>query len=252
MQVLVLSPHRDDAAFSCGLLLASLLQAGHSLRIVNVCTVSSYAPYLAKSAENRTEQVSKARLDEDLRFVDLLVRGANSAPRSVELIDFHWQDLPLRWHTDDGASLAQSPLRSEEVDTLQAELRSLPLADFVLCPQALGGHADHRLVCRAAQRAFPVSSMVLYEDLPYACGTLARPSSELGHLRCLEEAWMPAQYVSPGRKRDFCLNYSSQIGVDAAASMEHYGVLHGGERFLALPEMLRKLRYALDQAGAIS
>lgn len=44
MRVLVLSPHRDDAAFSCGLILHELLSAGHSVSIVNVCTVSRYAP----------------------------------------------------------------------------------------------------------------------------------------------------------------------------------------------------------------
>ena len=61
MQVVVLSPHRDDAAFSCGLLLGALLAAGAGVTIVNVCTVSDYAPYLRNDGSDRIRQVTAAR-----------------------------------------------------------------------------------------------------------------------------------------------------------------------------------------------
>lgn len=250
MQVLVLSPHRDDAAFSCGYLLYGLLQAGHSLRIVNVFTISSYAPYLAQSEEDRTHQVSKARLEEDLRFVDLLARTTNSSPDSIGLIDLGWMDLPLRWQVDDADTLAAGPLRSHELETLQAALRVLPAADLVLCPRALGGHVDHRLVCRAAQTAFAPASLVFYEDLPYACGPLAKPSSEIRSLQAMQEAWLPAEKMAHGLKHEFCVCYPSQIDQATAETMERYGQVHGGEHFTALPNTLQMLRSALHEAGA--
>ncbi|SEB51714.1 N-acetylglucosaminyl deacetylase, LmbE family [Terriglobus roseus] len=251
MQVVILSPHRDDAAFSCGLLLARLLQAGHSLCIANVCTISSYAPYLAVGEGDRAQQVTKARREEDVRFADRLVTGANSAS-SVRRIDLDWQDLPLRWQKDDSASLAPSSLRPREVEALEEALRGLPSADIILCPKALGGHLDHRLVCRAAQRVFQASSMVFYEDLPYACGKLAKSSSELGDLDGFEEVWLGTKNVEPRLKRDLCLSYPSQIDEAAAAAMEHYGQLHGGERFLALPGTLQRLRSALAGVGVVA
>ena len=250
MRVLVLSPHRDDAAFSCGHLLEGLLLAGHSLRIVNVCTISTYAPYLAQSEEDRTHQVSKARFEEDVRFVDMLVRTTHSIPDAVGMMDLAWMDLPLRWHTEDADTLAPGPLRSDELENLQTALRGLPPADLVVCPSALGGHVDHRLVCRAAQSAFPPSSLVFYEDLPYACGPLAGPLSEIEGLRGMQEAWLRPRNMVPGRKRDVCLSYPSQINQDTAESMEQYGQLHGGEHFIALPDTLHILRSALLEAGA--
>lgn len=249
MQVLILSPHRDDAAFSCGHLLLGLLQAGHSLRIANVFTVSSYAPYLEQSTADRTQQVSEVRLQEDLNFVQNLLAAAKADQGAVELIDLQWQDLPLRWQTEDEASLASCSLRTDEVEALQEALRSLPSSDLVLCPKARGGHVDHRLVCRAAQKSFHVSSLVFYDDLPYACGTLARPSLEMGDLHGMQEAWVAPENLMPGHKRDFCLKYGSQIDAEAADTMERYGLLHGGDRVAALPETLERLRSALHEAG---
>ena len=85
-QVTILSPHRDDAAFSCGLLLSRCAELGVPVRIVNVFTRSAYAPYLAGGAgADEVETVSAARLAEDRALVERM--GAGCRMDDVGLTD---------------------------------------------------------------------------------------------------------------------------------------------------------------------
>lgn len=170
MQVAVLSPHRDDAAFSCGLTLHNLLKAGSSLTIVNICNVSRYAPYFTLGVGDHTQQVTNLRRREDAEFVRRLLQAAASDGGQVEVVDLAWQDVPLRWRIEDHLALAPMSLRAEEIERLRIAHRELPAFDLVFVPMALGGHLDHKLVLQAALQAFLDSSKVFYEDLPYACG----------------------------------------------------------------------------------
>jgi len=96
MTVLVLSPHRDDAAFSCGLLLLNLLTSGARLTIANVCTVSDYAPYLPEEVYDRVNQVTAVRAAEDAVFARRLAKDAAVDESSVVFLDLGWQDAPIR------------------------------------------------------------------------------------------------------------------------------------------------------------
>jgi LmbE family N-acetylglucosaminyl deacetylase len=243
MQVAVLSPHRDDAAFSCGLILSKLIEAEVSVTIVNVFTTSSYAPYLTIGESDRVSQVTLARANEDDTFVDLLYRKAGVAQRCMTLVDLGWEDLPLRWHAKDDQSLAPSMLRPDEVSALSDALRGLAEQYIVLAPLALGGHIDHRLVRAAAQRAFHSSSLVFYEDLPYACRmTAAECQAARVSDSLLREVWLPNDRTEAGLKRASALCYPSQIAPDVADEVERYAENHDGrERFVASPEAIRKL-----------
>ena len=45
MKIVVVSPHRSDAAFSLGLAVGSWLEQGHTVEVMNVFTRTEHAPY---------------------------------------------------------------------------------------------------------------------------------------------------------------------------------------------------------------
>lgn len=251
MRVAVLSPHRDDAAFSCGLLLSRLVPTKASVTIVNVFTISSYAPHLTQDCSDPVLQVTSARRKEDEAFTGLLTKPHDS--RAVELLDLAWRDLPLRWSAEDEQALAPHALPVAEIEALCKTFAALPRHDLVLAPLALGGHVDHRLVREAAQQAFEPASLVFYEDLPYACRmTVAeRQAAMLAHEMPSSEAWLPQDVTSAGLKRSYALCYPSQIAPDVADEMERYAEDNGWrEHFLGDPEAMGKLHTMLHSQGA--
>jgi LmbE family N-acetylglucosaminyl deacetylase len=255
MHVLVLSPHRDDAAFSCGVLLHELVSEGNDISIVNVCTVSRYAPYVTPSQVDAVRQITTLRLQEDLAFVERMLATTGSQHTQVNLIDLDWQDLPLRWRTKDAESLARTGLRFEEVQLLARQFATLPLADLVLAPMALGGHLDHRLVCEAATRAFADHSILFYEDLPYACRMSAeeRKDACLNWPTSITETWLPKRPRLSSWKRDYASCYPSQIADDVIAEMHSYTSTNGGrERFLGTREAIDALNKVFQEQGALA
>lgn len=250
MQIAILSPHRDDAAFSCGLTLGALLGNRHTVTIVNVCTISRYAPYVAERTEELTQLTTAIRRREDEDFVETLCRTSAPESRQVELIDLEWKDVPIRWGIEDQQVVAALDLPPEEVHKLRESFCTLAEYDIVLVPMALGGHIDHRLVLQAAIQAFPVSSLVFYEDLPYACRMSAeqRVSTGLEVDVSRLEVWLPPSGSVIGLKKTYALCYPSQIAGDVADEMERYALEHSGkERFVAGPQAMRLLITALHE-----
>ena len=127
----------------------------------------------------------------------------------------------------------------------------LPRHDLVLAPSALGGHIDHRLVRQAAQQAVGASSLVFYEDLPYACRmTSAEREAVTPGYGSLCEAWL-GDTALRGWKRDYALCYPSQIARDVAEEMERYAQEHAvRECFIGTPDALGKLQAALQSKEA--
>ena len=79
MKIVVISPHRDDAAFSLGLSIGCWLDAGHAVNVVNCFTRSAYAPYAEFEfihSNDRMARVSALRLREDVYGYSRKVREA--------------------------------------------------------------------------------------------------------------------------------------------------------------------------------
>lgn len=244
MSVLVLSPHRDDAAFSCGLLLAKLVSASIPLRIANVCTVSDYAPYanLANSVD-LTADITRLRAAEDFMFAMQLQHDFNSEHQQVELLDLGWKDAPLRHTIATEDVLGAGMVPPDEVARLVAVFRSLAPARVVLAPLALGGHMDHRLVRLAAIDAWSGSDLVFYEDLPYACRMPAEERTRQTR-QALPPDFQCAQTLpaKSGEKRRRAMCYPSQIAAEVADEMELYGAARGwAERLYGSAAALRVL-----------
>lgn len=250
MHVVVLSPHRDDAAFSCGLLLTQLLRAGATVELVNVCTESDYAPYLEGNGEPRAEQVSQTRREEDLHFLQAL-RDHSGAGR-CSMSDLHWLDSPLRLGIATDRVLQAPNAAVADITALAEALRPWRDADVVLSPLALGNHIDHRLVRDAACLAFS-ANLGFYEDLPYACWVPDDVRNEairavLQFLKAETTLWQPPWHEDEALKQQYSMAYSSQIAAPLAESMARDAVRQQGERMhlspgltTALDKLLRPL-----------
>lgn len=182
MDWVYLSPHLDDVALSCGGLLWEQAQEGQQTSVWTICAgdppAVPFSPF-AESLHIRWQtgrQAVAQRRSEDLAACRHLL----SAWRHFSIPDCIYRRAPdleaERLGLEPGEALYASeedlfgPLHPAESGLLQA-LRfdleqTLPEHSAVVCPLALGGHVDHRLV-RAAAQALP-HPIWYYADYPYA------------------------------------------------------------------------------------
>ncbi|UQS29889.1 PIG-L family deacetylase [Streptomyces fradiae] len=161
-RTLLVSPHPDDVAYSCGGLLAAVGRPAHAT-LLTVFTRSAWAlPRRLRRAGARV--VSERRREEELRYCRL--RGL------AEYRPLGFADAGLRGYDDE--SELSSPAEADDVrgavEEAVAEAIRDAGADTVLAPAAVGGHVDHLLVHGAVRgavgRGGPLT--LFYEDLPYA------------------------------------------------------------------------------------
>ena len=233
MRVTILSPHRDDAAFSCGLTMYALLQAGAQFTVVNVFTQSDYAVDLRTVDPSlpAVEGVSLARLGEDERFLADIAGLADREPASVQLVDLEQLDAPLRLAVRTEQVL-EAPLTAAEVQQqatdLAARFAALPPCDLVFAPLALGDHIDHRIVRQAARLCHTPDHVCFYEDLPYAARLMPTGEKEQRNRatawNCGANSRLQTLHVpgGPHLKQRFAMHYPSQIAPVVAAEMASY------------------------------
>jgi LmbE family N-acetylglucosaminyl deacetylase len=170
-RLIILSPHLDDAALSCGGLASALSKTG----VVEIWTVFSgapmYGPYspLAMwlhgiSGGVTGSRLSRLRRDEDEQACKVL--GASC--RHLGL----W-DGPYRKRGD--GTFLYDDLRTTAADSQDEALiiriasglrKRLHRSDLVVAPLSVGSHIDHVLVRRAAD-LLPAEQVLYYLDLPY-------------------------------------------------------------------------------------
>jgi LmbE family N-acetylglucosaminyl deacetylase len=175
MDWIYLSPHPDDAALSCGGVIAMLTRRGDPVQVWTICSggppdgpLSSFAQSLHERWRTGREAFAR-RADED---------RASCAALGAAL---HTFDLPdciyRRGQVDDGPPThlyaaeeaifgPVHPAEAGLIDRLAGEFRRrMPDGGRVVAPLALGGHVDHRLTRAAAENlSLP---LLYYADYPY-------------------------------------------------------------------------------------
>ena len=247
MKIVVLSPHRDDAAFSLSLSISHWLSVGHTVTILNVFTRSMYAPYSdaeAKPEGERLDYVSALRKREDEKFLAAL--GGH-----VKMVDLDVVDAPIRLKCD-ASIVCDMDVQADDfaIPRIQEGLAKLVKSHdtALVLPLGLGHHVDHRT---ARDVSLDLSSTVpcaFYEELPYAMRDGVRV--DLSRFRedastRLHEALYPVQchgtHTRPTDwKRRLALGYESQIDAglaDAIANFSHR--YHGAERLWANEDWLK-------------
>lgn len=246
--VLALSPHLDDAAFSCGGTLAVLARAGWHVTMATVFTGSvadprgfalacqtdkGLGPEIDYMALRRDEDVDAARAlgiaaPRHLPFREAPHRGYASAP-----------ELFAELRADDGIV----PDLVRAFGELMAETRP----DLILAPQAVGGHVDHVQVVRALAAIAPDVPILWWRDFPYTVRD-AEPREPLRD----RFAELPVQAIAfdaaaRAAKYAACAAYASQLGFQFGGPdnlAEQLAREGGVERFRlsgALPDPVARL-----------
>ena len=236
---LVMSPHLDDAAFSCGGTMAMLADAGWRVVMVTAFTRSvlpvegfALACVLDKGLPGTVDYMALRRAEDEVaagllgveaRWLDMLEaphRGYESAPALF------------------GPAVAGDDAWRELAGHVRALLRELQPA-LVLAPQGLGSHIDHRQMIRAVREA-GAERVGWYRDTPYAIrNAAALPDPALQGLAGV------MVNVGPGLERKVAAScaYESQVGFQfgsaaaAAVALRAFSASEGqggvqGEQFL--------------------
>lgn len=189
---LYLSPHLDDAVMSCGGLIAQQTATGELVSVVTVCAgdpppglPSSFAselherweeassPVAARRAEDR---VACGRLDAAVLHLDI-PDAVYRRDREGELI-----------YNSESEIFSPVDIREENLIQHLADVikKTYPAECKIYCPIGVGGHVDHQLTRRAAERLD--LSLWYYYDLPYAARGEILPL-ELGFPPGIEITW---------------------------------------------------------------
>ena len=242
MNILLLSPHRDDAAFSLSLSINHWLACGHHVTLLNVFTRSLYAPYSdAESVHenDRLSYVSAMRRREDEAFL--------KQEPGLEMIDLNIKDAPIRLRCD-SSTVCDMDVNPEDTcipkirKAIAKRAESGKAFTALVLPLGLGHHVDHRTARDAALPLTPDLPCAFYEELPYATregvrvdlsrfreDTNTRLHEPLFPVLCHGTHTRPTEF-----KRRIALLYSSQIDAalaDVICSFSHR--YQGGERLWA-------------------
>ena len=225
MQWIFLSPHLDDAALSCGGLIAERTRMGDSVEIWTICAgdpppgpLSAFAQSLHKRWRVRRNAVA-VRRSEDQQSCQRL----GAAARHFAIPDCIYRRIPLTGDPliIDNDDLFQPFPDSQRrlVDSLRDQLATaLPLKSLVVSPLTLGNHIDHQLVRRAAEQ--PGRPLLYYADYPYT----VQASSDLE--QSIHPGWQTyTQAISPDGLRAWqaaVAAHRSQISTfwDSVSEME--------------------------------
>ena len=257
MNILILSPHRDDAAFSLGLAIKGWLAAGHGVTVLGIFTRSLSAPFSDADTVHPNDlltYVSAMRRREDAEFLKLVP--------GLRMVDLNLKDalLRLRSTAEEVYTLAPNPEDTAiaKIHKALAKLVAEPKSaeqkiDAILLPLALGHHVDHLVVRNAAAAFAAEHPCAFYEDLPDAF----QPNLDLAELAraeidALREANLFTEMLEPvvlhaseeaenaaKVKRRIVSVYASQIDEATIAAMSSFATNYaGGERVWANPAWL--------------
>ncbi len=253
MKILILSPHRDDAAFSLSIAITNWLTARHTVTLLNVFNRSRYAPYSDAAFVHENDELSYVtamRLREDELFVR---RIKESLPKGLKnklhMVDLNLKDAPIRLRIP-LEQLSETPVNPTDpsIDKIRKALAKhseLGTMEALVLPAALGSHVDHLTIREAALALTTNIPAAFYEDLPYAA-TLPSAATDLDTLRdslsALNAPLSPLVYQMESaveRKRKLVLGYASQIDDEAGNLIATFAANYdGGERLWANQQWL--------------
>lgn len=183
-----ISPHPDDAIWSCGGRISSLLQAKEPVLLITVFTARQVV--VQHNERWRSIANSDIRLKENQKAIEFL---------NLENINLDYLDAALRLKEErylykDSNSLF---LNMHEDDKLLIEsianslVKILKPGDVVNVPLANGNHIDHLIVKEAAKK-IGSTCLISYEDFPYSI-TESRPIGLKPHWFSVDiEVWIQA------------------------------------------------------------
>jgi LmbE family N-acetylglucosaminyl deacetylase len=229
-----LSPHLDDAAFSCGGLIWEQAQAGLDVQIWTVCAgdppegpISPFAESLHRRWKSGTNS-GQVRRQEDLMGCEILGATANHLPIPDSIYRRQPESGEYLYASEESLFGELHPAETELVERLAQSLRkAIWTSDIdevnLVCPLGLGGHVDHQLTRAATEKVSCSQSACAtwyYADFPY----VLEDSTLLSELP--KEGWQPHIFpITPAGLRAWQRSmaaHGSQISTfwDEVAQME--------------------------------
>ncbi|HEY8564234.1 MAG TPA: PIG-L family deacetylase [Beijerinckiaceae bacterium] len=210
---IALSPHLDDAAFSCGATLARLAAEGWQ---------GTWATVFTASVPNPTGFALACQLDKglpaDLDYMALRREEDAAAAAALGLAAprfLPFREAPHRGYesakTLFGATLPDDAIVAPVAVAL-AGLLDETRPDLVLAPQAIGGHVDHVQLVRALDEAELAAPVLWWRDFPYTVREASPPEPFRGRMAALPEVEIRFGATAFAAKRAACAAYASQIG----------------------------------------
>ncbi len=243
----VLSPHLDDAALSCGGAIHKWTAAGEPVLVITLMAgdppageFSPFAHYQHASWGLPPREAYAARRAEDLAAMRVL--GAEYL--QLDFLDCIYRRGPAGWFYQSDEEIfgavhpADEPLADRLTAALQ-KLESLAAGATVYAPLGVGNHVDHQLVRRAAE-AWRGRGLCYYEDYPYAETADLRPASAV---RGLSPCTVPLTEADLDAKVEAIGCYVSQIPM-------LFGTLMQMEISVRLFSQVLSKMWAIDDVGS--
>lgn len=177
-QHIFLSPHYDDAALSCGGLIAQLSAAGQATIVATIFggkpDLTRLSPFAASIHARPGGAHDLVSLRQQEEREALAVLGAQGRPGEYLDCIYRRDEGGERWLYDSQAALFGRVATQErglgfELAQVIASLAGRPAGCVLYAPLAVGRHVDHQIVHRAAQiLVYAGYSVRFYEDFPYA------------------------------------------------------------------------------------
>jgi LmbE family N-acetylglucosaminyl deacetylase len=249
-QHVVLAPHPDDAALSCGGTIARLCDEQARVLVVTICAgspepgrLSPFARYLHEAWALGEDPIAGRRA-EDARAMALL--GCDGV--QLEQLDAPYRHAAYgegdAWRGTVAAGDPLAPAASEIITHLYAQQ---PDARFY-APLGAGNHVDHQVIGACAASA-SLAELWWYEDLPYAAKQPGAVESRLAALGDVVQPRIVDISSTMGRKLDAVACFASQQrelfgDADGARMLRDYAAAIAGhtgfaERFWAPGAILR-------------
>ena len=207
---LFISPHLDDAVFSCGGTMAKMAESGWRTIL---CTV------FTKSVVNPKGFALRCQLDKNLApEVDYmkLRRAEDSCAARIlnvaETLHLNFSEAPHRGY-DSAPELFAGVKSGDEIWKPIAEhfalLDEVHEPEIVFAPQGLGNHCDHLQTIEAALKSFDEKKISWYYDTPYS---IRQPEAQK-YRRLPPMLKQQSQDISAylNAKIEACAAYRSQI-----------------------------------------
>lgn len=179
-----LSPHLDDAIYSCGAQIFQHTSKGKSVMIITIMAGDPDPGNLSRYARSLHERWNlRENAPEDRRNEDV------AACSSVGADTIHWAYLDCIYRQDSitGISFYQSddalfgPIDASEyglIKSIASRISNLPAQSLVFAPLSAGNHVDHQIARQAASLVIDPSRIRYYEEYPYV---IEAPDSIMGY-----------------------------------------------------------------------
>jgi len=156
--ILLLSPHPDDIAYSIGGLVAKIASAA-TFDLLTIFSRSGWANPVALRRAGPAS-IGAVRSAEDAAFC---------ARHGIQRSELGFADSSLCGYddrTERSANPEDDPRTQMVARAIQCH-HSRSRAQIVFAPAAIGGHIDHKIVFGAAS-SLQTAEVVVYEDIPYS------------------------------------------------------------------------------------